>query len=263
MPPGLPAAGQWQRLGGGHWSDVWRASLADGRDVVVKRSPYPAEIEAEGLRALGAAGLSVPEVHAAQGEVLVMAYVGGPRGRGSGWEELGVALARAHRVTADRYGWHRDNRIGPLVQPNAWHAEWPAFFAACRIRAHLDAAALPPEVCRRIERALEGPLLDLLPARPPASLVHGDLWAGNVLGGRWLIDPAVAHADREYELAFMALFGGLPHALWAAYEDAWPLEGGWQQRRLALQLPHLLVHVRVFGASYVPALVDRLDRLGW
>ncbi|MGH8895901.1 MAG: fructosamine kinase family protein [Egibacteraceae bacterium] len=169
-------------------------------------------------------------------------------------------------MTADRYGWYHDNRIGPLVQPNAWHEEWPAFFAACRIRPHLDALdaqALPPGVRRRIERGLGGPLLALLPAQPPASLVHGDLWAGNVIGGQWLIDPAVAHADREYELAFMALFGGLPDALWAAYEQAWPLEGGWQERRPALQLPHLLAHVRLFGAAYVPAIVDRLDRLGW
>lgn len=238
--------------------------MADGRDVVVKRSPYPAEIEAEGLRALAAAGAPVPEVYAAEGEVLVMAFVSGaPGGSRSGWEELGVALAGAHRVTADRYGWHRDNRIGPLVQPNTWHAEWPGFFAECRIRPHLGAESLPPGVRRRLERALDGPLLDLLPAHPPASLVHGDLWAGNVVGGRWLIDPAVAYADREYELAFMALFGGLPHALWAAYEDAWPLEDGWDERRPVLQLPHLLVHVRIFGASFVPAVVDRLDQLGW
>lgn len=259
LPAGLPAALQWQRLGGGHWSEIWRASLADGRDVVVKRSPYPAEIEADGLRALDAAGVPVPEVYAAEGSVLVIAHVGGP----PAWEELGEALAGAHRVTSARYGWHRDNRIGPLEQPNAWHEEWPAFFAACRIRPHLDAEALPASVRRRVKRALDGPLFDLLPARPPASLVHGDLWAGNVVGGRWLIDPAIAHADREYELAFMDLFGGLPPALWAAYEQAWPLEDGWAGRRPALQLAHLLVHVRVFGASYVPAVVDRLDRLGW
>jgi fructosamine-3-kinase len=256
---GLAGATKWQRFGGGHWSEVWRASLADGRDVVVKGNPYPAEIEAEGLRALGAAGAPVPEVYAAEGDVLVMAYVSGP----PAWEELGRALASTHRVTSTRYGWRRDNRIGPLEQRNAWHDAWPAFFAACRIRPYLDAEALPPDVRRRLERALDGPLFDLLPARPPASLVHGDLWAGNVVGGRWLIDPAVAYADREYELAFMALFDGLPDALWAAYEGTWPLDDGWAERRPALQLPHLLVHVRIFGASYVPAVVDRLDRLGW
>jgi fructosamine-3-kinase len=263
LPTGLPTASQWRRLGGGSWSEVWRAWLADGRDVVVKRSPFPADIEAEGLRALGGAGMPVPEVYATEGEVLVMAHVSGP----PAWEKLGAALATGHRVTGTgQYGWHRDNRIGPLVQPNTWHEQWPAFFAACRIRPHLDALdaeALVPAVRRRIERALDGPLFDLLPAHPPASLVHGDLWAGNVVAGRWLIDPAVAHTDREYELAFMALFGGLPPALWVAYEQTWPLEDGWRERRPALQLPHLLVHVRIFGAAYVRLVIDRLDRLGW
>lgn len=227
--------------------------------MVAKRTPYPSEIEAEGLRALRQAGAPVPDIYAAEGDLLLMAYVSGP----PAWEELGVALAQVHRATADRYGWHRDNRIGPLVQRNTWHDEWPSFFAACRIRPYLDAPALPAEVRRRIEQGLDGPLHDLLPARPPASLVHGDLWSGNVVSGRWLVDPAVARADREYELAFMALFGGLPRTLWTAYEKAWSLEDGWQHRRPALQLPHLLVHVCLFGTVYVNAVVDRLDQLGW
>ncbi|MGH8929325.1 MAG: fructosamine kinase family protein [Egibacteraceae bacterium] len=233
--------------------------LPDGREAVVKRTTYPAEIEAEGLRALAEAGAPVPEIFSVSEHALVLERVGGP----PAWEALGTALAGMHRGEGEaqsRYGWHRDNRIGPLEQPNRWHDNWPAFFAQCRIRPHL--ADLPTELRRRIEVALDG-LGDLLPAHPHPSLVHGDLWSGNVVGGRWLIDPAVAYCDREYELAFMALFGGLPTALWAAYEEAWPLQDGWQHRRPALQLPHLLVHVRLFGSSYLPAVADRLDQLGW
>jgi fructosamine-3-kinase len=236
---------------------VSRTRLPDGREAVIKRTSYPAEDEAEGLRALGAAGAPVPMVFAVTEHMLVLEHVSGP----PAWKALGSALAGVHRVTSKQYGWHRDNWIGPLEQLNRWHDDWPTFFAECRVRPHL--AALPSTVRRRVEQALDGPLHELLPAHPPASLVHGDLWSGNVVAGRWLIDPAVAYCDREYELAFMALFGGLPRQLWVAYEQAWPLEGGWQQRRPALQLPHLLVHVRLFGSSYLAAIVDRLDQLGW
>ncbi len=186
----------------------------------MKRTSYPAEAEAEGLRALGAAGAPVPEVFAVADNMLVLEYVSGP----PAWAALGMALAGVHGVTTERYGWHRDNWIGPLEQPNRWHDDWPTFFAQCRIRPHLH--ALPADVRRRVERALDGPLGELLPAHPPASLVHGDLWSGNVAGGRCLIDPAVAYCDREYELAFMALFGGIPDALWTAYEQAWGTDGG-------------------------------------
>jgi fructosamine-3-kinase len=106
-------------------------------------------------------------------------------------------------------------------------------------------------------------MLRLLDHDPVPSLVHGDLWAGNVVDGRWLIDPAVHHADREVELAYMDLFGRLPRPMWDAYLDAWPLAEGGEQRRPALQLYNLLVHVAIFGRRYVEPIVSRLDDLGW
>jgi fructosamine-3-kinase len=226
---------------------------------VVKRTPYPAELEAEGLQALGAAGGPVPRVLAAADDVLVLELVRGT----PDWEGLGAALATVHRTTAPRFGWHRDNRIGALVQRNAWLPDWPTFYAERRIRPRLRAPALSAPVRARLERALDGPLQELLATDPPASLVHGDLWTGNVVDGRWLVDPAVHHADREYELAFMDVFGGFPPALWAAYEEAWPLPDGWRRRRPALQLCHLLVHVELFGTGYVGSFSSRLDALGW
>jgi fructosamine-3-kinase len=59
------------------------------------------------------------------------------------------------------------------------------------------------------------------------------------------------------------VFGGLPDRMWRAYAEVWPLDEGWQERRPALQLYHLLVHVRLFGGSYVAMVAERLDRLGW
>lgn len=255
----LPPRSTWRRLAGGCICAVWLAELPDGRRVVVKDAPYPAEVEADGLLALAAAGGPVPEVLAVDGHRLVLAHVDGP----PDWAGLGAALAGVHRTLGPGFGWCRDNRLGPLEQPNGWLDSWPAFYAERRIAPHLDAPALPVAVRRRIERAVAGPLHDLLPAHPPPSLVHGDLWSGNVVDGRWLIDPAVCRADREYELAFMDCFGGFPDALTDAYTAEWPLDDGWQARRPALQLYHLLVHVQLFGSGYVGSVVSRLDALGW
>jgi fructosamine-3-kinase len=254
----LPERSTWRPLAGGSICTVWRVPLHGG-DVVVKETPYPAEMEAEGLNALASAGAPVPEVLEVGPEHLVLAFVEGQ----ADWAGLGRALAVLHRTTAASFGWHAENRIGPLVQTNTWADDWPTFYAEHRIRPQLLTPALPGNVRHRLERALDGPLHDLLPARPPASLVHGDLWSGNVVCGRWMIDPAVHHADREYELAFADVFGGFPGAFWAAYEETWPLPDGWQERRPALQLHHLLVHVRLFGAGYVPSVVSRLDALRW
>lgn len=258
LPDGLTAH-DWRPLGGGSICEVWRARLSDGRAVVVKRTPYPAQIEADGLTALADGGAPVPEVLAADADVLVLEAVEGP----PDWAGLGAALARVHGHTGETFGWHRDNLIGSLPQRNDPTPDWPAFYAEHRIRPWLDAPALPGAVRARLEAACDGPLLELLAHDPPASLVHGDLWSGNVVDGRWLIDPAVCRADREYELAFMDFFGGFPDALTDAYHREWPLDDGWQARRPALQLYHLLVHVQLFGSGYVGPVVSRLDTLGW
>lgn len=260
LPASLPEVRDAQPLRGGMIADAWVADLADGRRVVVKRTDdYDARLEADGLAALAEAGAPVPEVLSVDAKLLVMTFVEGR----DDWAGLGATIARIHRHTSDSFGWHQDNVIGPLRQDNTETDDWPSFYAERRIRPWLDADALPGEARRRLERALDGPLLELLDRSAPASLIHGDLWSGNVVDGSYLIDPAVYRADREVELAYMDLFGGFPPALWRGYEEEWPLADGWQHRRPALQLYNLLVHVALFGANYVRPTVARLDQLGW
>lgn len=257
LPDDLPAVVEATPLPGGDVARAWRARLADGRDVVVKATPYDAGLEAEGLRALAAAGGPVPAVLGVDAAVLVLEQVGGP----ADWEGLGAALATVHGTHGPAFGWHRDNVIGPLPQANGWAPTSGEFVVERRVRPHLD--VLPAAVARRLAAACDGPLPELLDAHgPPPSLVHGDLWTGNVVAGRWLIDPAVHHADRETDLAMLTLFGGPDPAFWSGYEAVAPLPEGWRRRRHALQLPPLLVHVRLFGGSYVPGVVRALEDAG-
>ena len=242
---------------GGDIAEVWDVVLADDRHVVVKTGATDATLEAEGLEALQGAGAPTPAVVAVDARVLVLEYVSGP----PDLRTLGRALATAHQTLGDGFGWARDNVIGSLPQANPWTTDWPTFYAEQRLGPYLP--DLPPELATRLSHAIEKPLPDLLDHDAPASLVHGDLWAGNIVGGRWLIDPAVHHADRELDLAMLDLFGGIPGALQAGYDEVWPCDDGWQRRRPALQLSHLLVHVRLFGAGYLGAVSRQLDELGW
>jgi fructosamine-3-kinase len=255
-PSSLPSVVRTAPLHGGDIAEVVRAELADGREVVVKTTTYAADLEAEGLRALAAAGAPVPQVLHVEPRRLVLTHVAGP----PDWEGLGQAVARLHEHTAERFGWHRDNVIGPLPQPNGWLPTWPAFHLERRLAPYLT--DLPPELATRLERAMSGPLPDLLDHDAVPSLVHGDLWTGNVVEGRWLIDPAVHHADREVDLAMLTLFGDAPAAFHHAYAEVWPLDQGWERRRPALQLGPLLVHVRLFGSGYLASVARRLELLG-
>ncbi len=259
LPGDLPEVVASRPLTGGSINEVAWARLADGREVVVKRGSTPAELEAEGLAALAGAGAPVPAVLAQDGGTLVLTYLDGPRGDR---RALGRALAGVHRHLGERFGWHRDNVIGSLPQANPELDDWPRFLAEARLRPYLE--DLPRDLARRLDSAIEDGRLAAVAEHDVApSLVHGDLWSGNVLADRWLLDPAVHHADREVDLAMLELFGSVGPQLHAGYAEVWPLDEGYERRLPMLQLPPLLVHVRLFGTSYLGGVAARLDQLGW
>ena len=103
------------------------------------------------------------------------------------------------------------------------------------------------------------------PEEPPARL-HGDLWSGNAHvcadGTPALLDPAAYGGHREMDLAMMRLFGGFSDRVFAAYDEVWPLACGWEDRVPLWQLYPLLVHVNLFGSSYVAGLAQCVARCG-
>ncbi|MEM9864283.1 MAG: fructosamine kinase family protein [Myxococcota bacterium] len=242
-----------ERVIGGDINEVFRVFLPGGGTRIVKHRPGapPDFFEAEtyGLRALRDAGaLRVPEVHRVFADALVLEDLGPATGcSDASAEAFGRGLASLHRCVGDGPGLARDGYIGSLRQSNAAADRWSEFFFLRRIAPFARAAGLIKEA-----DALR-PRLGALLGDPAASLLHGDLWSGNAHfgeGGPALIDPAVYHGDREIDLAMMELFGGFPARLWRSYEEAWPLQPGWEERRALFQLPPLLVHAVMFGGSY-------------
>ncbi len=257
VPPPVSAEGSR----GGWVARTWLVRLADGTRAVVKRTSFAADGEVDGLSALKVAGVPVPRVLGYDGGTLVLERVTGD----SDWAKLGRAIAAMHRVTHDRYGWHRDNRAGRFVQPNLWTDDWATFFVEHRVRTHLPDPAFPSELRLRLERACDGPIQEMLPGHPLASLTHGDLWRGNIVDGRWVIDPEVSYADRELDLAYMqmSVTCPLPAEFWSAYLAELPLPDGYEERRRVLQLHHRLLEVRHFGERALGDLDAVLSYYGW
>lgn len=250
-----------EEVKGGWVGTTWRARFADGTVAIVKRTRFPADGEVDGLQALAAAGVPVPRVLGAAGRTLVLEQVGGP----ADWGLVGHAIAVMHQVIGPRYGWHRHNHAGRFLQDNTWSDDWPTFYVERRVRTHLGDPGLPASFRTRLGHACEGPIQALLPARPAPSLTHGDLWLGNVVAGRWVVDPEVSFADRELDLAYMqrSVRNPFPPAFWEAYTAELPFLDGYAERRAVLELHHCLLQVRHFGASQLPALDGALRSRGW
>ncbi|MCB9578660.1 MAG: fructosamine kinase family protein [Polyangiaceae bacterium] len=261
------------RLGGGDINDAFRVSMSDGRVVFVKTNqradPAMFPAEARGLEWLRRANaLRVPEVISAAPELLALEHIEAGRPAPDHDERLGQGLADLHRFGAPSFGLDHDNFIGRLAQRNAPAESWPEFYRTRRLEPQLRAAEraglAPRSLLTSFER-LFGVLSERVgPPEPPARL-HGDLWGGNLhtaaSGEPCLIDPAVYGGHREMDLAMMLLFGGFGSRVFDAYEEAYPLAPGHEERVALYQLYPLLVHVNLFGQSYVGSVARALAQL--
>jgi fructosamine-3-kinase len=220
---------------------------AGGRRLVAKYSAGALD-EASGLKALsGVPGAPpAPDVVLAEADLVVTTAVDQARRRAGHDEALGRALAAMHSAPFPHWGggssWIGNCPIDPSSRPDGagfYEARLGELAARCGLE---DAVA-----------TVVGRLDELLPPGGP-SLVHGDLWWGNVLfgadGRSWLIDPSVHGGHPEEDLAMLALFGAVPDRLLGAYREVRPLHPGWQERVALFQLYPLLVHTVLFGGAY-------------
>ena len=233
------------------------------------------EAEAAGLDALrGTFALRVPEVLGydvgpGRGWLLLEFIEPGPESA-EYWRALGRGLASLHHALDRRPGLESDNFIGPLAQENTPTPSWSDFWTRRRLEPQLELAAaeglLDPadalwtdaiDCIRSRLRSRDQELSD----RGGLSLLHGDLWSGNVYpdarGRPVLIDPAVYYGDPEVDLAMSELFGGFGPDFFSAYHEVTGTDPGARlRRRPTYQLYPLLVHANLFGGAYLSAARD-------
>jgi protein-ribulosamine 3-kinase len=256
-----------------HRSYRWRCGETQLFVKVADRSGGAGlEAEATGLLALAEArAVRVPQL-LARGCVgtttfLALEWIESrPAGR-EAEHRLGEQLAVQHQVTAAQFGFAQDNFIGRTRQPNEWLADWTEFFRERRLRHQLALAVengftLLEESGARLLEAVDALLAG---HQPRASLLHGDLWAGNWLADEdqqpVIFDPAVYYGDREADLAMTRLFGGFGRAFHDAYQAAAPLPAGHAVRAQLYNLYHVLNHANLFGGAYAAQARASIDRL--
>jgi protein-ribulosamine 3-kinase len=277
---GLSESGHWTSIGRSAWGQTFSLTARNAHFCVktaTGRYVSLIEAEAEGLRALASTQtIRVPRIaaQAAHEDTAILAlewldFIGARNGAA-----LGQALAALHRSQppcgpgGERFGWTRDNWIGGTPQHNRWADDWCAFFREQRVAPQLMLAAqngFGGKLQRDGERLLAA-LSSILENRDPEpSLLHGDLWSGNAAmlasGEAVIFDPAAYVGDREADLAMTTLFGGFDADFYEAYCDAWPLAAGYEIRRDAYNLYHVLNHLNLFGSGYLVQAQRILARL--
>lgn len=257
-------------LGGGSISPALVLQTAEGSFFLKfnKKAPQDMfEAEAKGLQVLRQTeAISIPEVLGVGQDFLLLEFMDARQKKAGFWANFGQSLAKLHRHTSTEFGLDHNNYIGYLPQHNTPMENGIDFFIKQRLRVQADKAYNDGRIGKDLYQkfdVLYKRLPDLLPAEKPA-LLHGDLWSGNVMsnthGEVMLIDPAVHYGLREAELAFTGMFGRFDEHFYNAYHQAFPLEPGYGDRTDIYNLYPLLVHVNMFGQSYVAGVKQTLEK---
>ena len=258
----------------GQIGGIYKASV-EGQSYVVKTSTDVDKlaIEAAMLKDLYDAKIRVPKVIMSKESFLVLEYIE-TANQVKYTQEIEAAklLTTLHTVTNESrmYGYYYDTTIGPFPQKNEQtQYNWTLFLGQMRImpmaRICYDEGKITKQMLERLEKLCRDlyKRIDMSTIYP--SLLHGDVWSGNILferEGACLIDPAIYYGDREMELAFILLFNTFGDTFFNTYSEVHPLSEDFYESKVPLyQIYPLLVHVALYGSSYVGQLEQILKRL--
>ncbi|MGB2926108.1 MAG: fructosamine kinase family protein [Limnothrix sp.] len=186
---------------------------------------------------------------------IVLEWLSLGSGNGAAWRAMGRQLAAMHRAGGSlQFGWDRNNTIGSTPQINSWTDNWADFWAETRIGYQLRLAKRNGGQFPDLKQVIERVRALLQDHEPQPALVHGDLWSGNAAiatdSTPVIFDPAAYYGDREVDIAMTELFGGFAPSFYQGYNDVWPLDLSYSDRRDLYNLYQILNHFNLFGGGY-------------
>jgi len=266
----------WLPVSGGSINQTYRVNLGQSF-LFIKlhqaKNISMFEAEAAGLKALcDAAVIRVPEVYACACDDtyswLVMEYIALTSHNRTSEKKFAEQLTAMHACTSQSFGWFRDNTIGSTAQINTIDTDWIDFYRDHRLGYQLKLAksnGFTGSLQNKGERLMTDLHVFFTGYEISPSLLHGDLWSGNHAvdshGNPVIFDPAVYYGDRETDIAMTELFGGLSRDFYATYNEAYPLDAGYQVRKELYNLYHILNHANLFAGFYVQQAETMMDGL--
>tara|TARA_Y100000741_G_scaffold345977_1_gene311899 strand:- start:1243 stop:2100 length:858 start_codon:yes stop_codon:yes gene_type:complete len=200
-----------------------------------------------------------PKIYYFDNKTLIMEYIKNDGEKGKDFEkELAINIASIHKIKNNKYGFDFDTPIGGLKQPNKYSGNWVDFYKENRLgmvfKEINNENPMPHKLNRGIEKILND-LENLIPKNPPASLIHGDLWDGNILFEKGklkgLIDPGIHFAHNEMEIAYLSWFKYITKKFYVHYSNIINLDNNYKKYEKIYQLYYCLLNVHLWSREYI------------
>ena len=185
-------------------------------------------------------------------------------------DDLLNAITTVHSKKNNDYGFDFDSQIGGLRQINAWSDNWVDFYRDKRLYYIFDLINKNQPMDRFINIKMDLLLKkidNLIPSKPKPSLLHGDLWEGNILFKNkkfsGFIDPGSFYGHNELEVSYLRWFSPkfIDKNFLDKYDDHISIDKYYKEYEPIYQLYYSLLNVYLWDRSYIEDVHKLLERM--
>jgi len=185
--------------------------------------------------------------------------------------DAAVKLAALHRISDEQFGFATGTTMGLFEQSNRQNSSWIDFYKRERILDFANKLFAEDKISGTLyDRVLNFcDDLDKYLIEPEfASLLHGDIWSGNVLIDNGVVvgitDPSIYYGHNEIDLAYIMMFQTFDEHFFHKYNEMFPIADGFFEERADIYMLYpYLVHARAFGANYIPFIEKIVKKYGY
>tara|TARA_Y100000590_G_C15720541_1_gene1013407 strand:- start:1912 stop:2775 length:864 start_codon:yes stop_codon:yes gene_type:complete len=200
-----------------------------------------------------------PRIYFKNKNIIILEYIKNNGKKNDDYEkELALKISQIHKVNNEKFGFNFDTPIGGLRQISDFNHSWVEFYGNNRLGMIFNeinkTEPMPKEINIGIEKILKN-LKNLIPNHPTPSLIHGDLWEGNILynDGKLvaLIDPGIHFAHNEMEISYLKWFKFISNSFYDYYSEFIKIDKNFFNYSEIYELYYSLLNVHLWSREYI------------
>ena len=185
-------------------------------------------------------------------------------------DDLLNSIISLHSNKSKNYGFSFDTQIGGLKQINSSSKNWLEFYRDKRLAYIFDLVNKNQPMDETINAKIDlliKKMDNFIPNKPISSLLHGDLWEGNILFKNkkfvGFIDPGSFYGHNELEISYLRWFNPkfIDENFLDKYNDHIKIDKYYLEYEPIYQLYYSLLNVYLWDRSYIEDVRKLLEKI--